>query len=77
MTDATQDQGAADAAPQTITVKAQTPGDSFTFEGVTYKTDEDGFVEAPVEAVAHIAAFGFFPGAPAAKAAAPAAKAKK
>lgn len=44
-----------------LTVKAQNPGDSFGFGGETFVADDLGFVEAPVEAIADIASFGFFP----------------
>lgn len=51
----------AELSGDVLTVKAQNPGDSFSFGGETFTADDLGFVEAPVEAIADIASFGFFP----------------
>lgn len=51
----------AELSGDVLTVKAQNPGDSFSFGGETFTADELGYVEAPVEAISDIASFGFFP----------------
>ena len=43
----------------TLVVQSQTPGDSFTFNDVSYTSNPDGLVEVPVECIADIQAFGF------------------
>jgi anthranilate/para-aminobenzoate synthase component II len=48
-----------DLSGATIVVKAKLAGDSFSFNGQQYTSNDNGLAEVPVECVNHVQSFGF------------------